>query len=143
MSMKRNAAWAALAVAMSAGSAHAGQCRDPWITQAIQEVTGRQPNGSYESGECTYTQYGGGHWNSYPELKGYVRQRLGLSLGVSRGDFGRMSLGQYNALPKQSYNGRLWAYYNGRWMQVVAQGGGNMRLIGQDSAGIIIDNGAN
>jgi hypothetical protein len=73
------AAVAAALVATFAVSAPAmaGQCRDPWITQAIHEVTGRWPNGDYESGECTYTQYGGGHWNSYAELKGYVQQRLG------------------------------------------------------------------
>ncbi len=64
-------------IALASTPAFAGSCRDPWVTQAITEVTHRQPNGSYESGECTYTQYGGGHWNSYAELKGYVQQRLG------------------------------------------------------------------
>jgi hypothetical protein len=115
----------------------AGQCRDPWITQAIHEVTGRWPNGDYESGECAYTQYGGGRWNSYAQLKGYVQQRLGSSYSINRNDFPAISYGQFNALPKRSVGGSTYALYNGHWMRLITDNGGAMRLITSDGASIV------
>ena len=66
---------AAAGLAWSA-PAQSGPCRDPWINQAIREVTraqGREraPNGRHESGECNIHLYGAS-WSSYGELKGYV-----------------------------------------------------------------------
>jgi len=63
---------AALALA-SPARAESGVCRDPWVTQAIQQVTGRSPDGSADLGECNYRLYGGGQWNSYPDLLNKVR----------------------------------------------------------------------
>ncbi len=57
-----------------ANNAQAGQCRDPWVTQAIQQVTGRAPTGNHESGDCNIKNFNNGHWNSYPELVGYVQK---------------------------------------------------------------------
>ena len=48
-------------------------CRDPWVSQAVREVAGREPYGSGEIGECNIQLYGA-RWGSYDELKGYVRQ---------------------------------------------------------------------
>lgn len=53
-----------------------GICRDPWVTQAIKEVTGRSPNGTGDTGECNYMLYGHGQWNSYDDLKAKVRAAL-------------------------------------------------------------------
>ena len=68
---------AAATVAM-AGAAQAGNCRDPWVTRAVTQVTGHAPNGSYESGDCSITNYGGGHWSSYPDLVNKVRAHFGM-----------------------------------------------------------------
>lgn len=70
------AAAAGLAWTAAPAAAQSGPCRDPWINQAIREVTraqGREraPNGRYESGECNIHLYGAS-WSSYNELKGYV-----------------------------------------------------------------------
>jgi hypothetical protein len=54
-------------------TAQQGQCRDAWVTQAVREVTGRAPNGSGDSGECNFRNYGGGQWSSYPDLVNKVR----------------------------------------------------------------------
>lgn len=131
---------------LTPAAAQAGQCRDPWITQAIHEVTGRWPNADYESGECQYTQYGGGHWGSYAELKGYVQARLGgPSLG--RPSFPAsgqaLSLSAFNALPKQTRGGQNYVFYNGQWAQILVNGGGSMRLLNQDGSSIAVDHGAN
>ncbi|MBP9866110.1 MAG: hypothetical protein KBC91_06885 [Candidatus Omnitrophica bacterium] len=57
----------------AAQTAQAGQCRDPWVTQAIQQVTGRAPTGNHESGDCNIYNFNNGKWGSYPELVGYVQ----------------------------------------------------------------------
>ncbi|MDE2227802.1 MAG: hypothetical protein KGL11_02020 [Alphaproteobacteria bacterium] len=57
--------------------AAAGQCKDPWVTQAVQQVTGRSPNGSGDNGECNIYRYGGGHWSSYSDLVAKVRFAFG------------------------------------------------------------------
>ena len=60
-----------------AGSAQAGQCRDPWVTQAIQQVSGHAPTGNYETGDCNIRNFNNGSWGSYPELLGYVQKYYG------------------------------------------------------------------
>jgi hypothetical protein len=59
-------------VAASPGSAEA-QCADAWVTRAIQEVKGRAPQGSGNSGECNIDRYGAGSWTDYQDLKTRVR----------------------------------------------------------------------
>ncbi len=63
------------------GTAHAlaGQCRDPWVTRAIEQVTGHQPSGTYEAGDCNIHNYGGGHWSSYADLVTKVRAHFGAT----------------------------------------------------------------
>jgi hypothetical protein len=50
------------------------RCGDPWVTQAVQEVTGVTPVGNV----CNIYLYGHGSWRSYDELKGDVRTTLGV-----------------------------------------------------------------
>lgn len=119
--------------------AAAGQCRDPWITQAIREVTGRWPSGDYESGECTYTQYGGGHWNSYAQLKGYVQQRLGSRYSFGGGP----ATVALSSLPSTMSNGQRYVAYQGRWWRVQPLGNGAYRLISNDGGSIVTNTSAN
>lgn len=48
------------------------QCSDAWVSQAINELKGRGPFGSGNSGECRIQNYGGGSWTSYQDLKNKV-----------------------------------------------------------------------
>lgn len=50
-----------------------GDCNDVWVTQAIREVMARDPNGIANSGECMTSNYGGGSWSNYEDLKTKVR----------------------------------------------------------------------
>lgn len=147
MTIKRSALLAAVclgAVAALAGSpAAAGQCRDPWITQAVHEVTGRWPNGDYESGECTYTQYGGGHWNSYAQLKGYVQQRLGGGGYSFNGGGGAQTGVALSSLPSTTQNGQRYVSYQGRWWRVTPLGNGAYKIISNDGASIVTNTSAN
>jgi hypothetical protein len=68
---------------LAAVPAFAGQCRDPWVTKAVQQVTGHQPNGSADNGECDYRRYGGGHWTTYDDLLTKVRTAFGASAPAS------------------------------------------------------------
>jgi len=63
----------------SSGSAvqASGSCRDPWVTQAIQQVVGRAPQGSGDTGECDYHRYGGGSWTTYNDLVQKVSAAFG------------------------------------------------------------------
>ena len=65
---------------LAAIEAHAGNCRDPWVTKAVTQVQGRTPNGSGDSGECDYRRYGGGKWSTYDDLVGKVRTAFGKSI---------------------------------------------------------------
>lgn len=73
----------AVATLAMAGAAQAGTCRDPWVTQAVQQVTGHAPNGSYESGDCNIHNYGGGSWSSYPDLITKVRAHFGMQASAA------------------------------------------------------------
>ena len=106
-----------MAALAAATAAQAGQCRDPWVTQAVREVTGREPNGAGESGECRYTSYGAGQWSSYPDLLGKVRAVLG----------------QRGSAPP--------AMVRPNAPQIAPNINGG-RVIGQDGAGLINDGGA-
>jgi hypothetical protein len=48
-------------------NAHA-QCTDPWVTQAVKEVK----VSIVVATDCPITNYGGGHWSSYADLKAKV-----------------------------------------------------------------------
>ena len=114
---------------LAAAPALAGQCRDPWITQAVHEVTGRWPNGDYESGECTYTQYGGGHWNSYAQLKGYVQARLSPPLFYTPSADLRLSSSQVRSLPTTSVAGVGTVYViSGKYYKLISSDSASMTL---------------
>jgi hypothetical protein len=49
------------------GGAHAANCSDPWVTQAVTDVL-RRPPPSSAAPECNIYLYNGGHWNSYADL---------------------------------------------------------------------------
>jgi hypothetical protein len=115
----------------------AAQCRDPWISQAIREVTGRAPNGSGESGECRYTQYGGGQWGSYAQLKGYVQNALGGSFrgalsGTYNAPAGQVRVPRGDVTQFRSFNGRQQFQFQGRWFNLIGTDGAT--LIGTDGA---------
>lgn len=73
----------AASVACVAAPAFAGQCRDPWVTQAVTAVQGREPAGQGELGECNIKLYGGGQWSSYDDLMNKVRARYPRVAGAS------------------------------------------------------------
>jgi alpha-tubulin suppressor-like RCC1 family protein len=49
--------------------AEVGDCRDPWISQAVRETAGRRAIGSGDSGECMPALYGRGSWSGWQDLK--------------------------------------------------------------------------
>jgi hypothetical protein len=119
---------AATLLALQAGPALAGTCRDPWITQAITEVTGKPPTGSGESGDCTYTQYGGGRWSNYPQLKGYVQQTLRPAGGPAAG---QVAISRNQVQQWRTTGGVQQFQYNNKWYTLVSNANGG--VIGTDS----------
>jgi hypothetical protein len=57
--------------------ARAGESTDTWVTSAVRAVTGRYPDSSGSSGDCSPDYYGRnlgqGHWSSYQDLLNKVR----------------------------------------------------------------------
>jgi hypothetical protein len=115
-------------VGAAATPAFAGECRDPWVTQAIREVTKRDPVGAGETGECRYTRYGGGQWSSYPDLVAKVRAAFGQSSAGRPAITGINS----NLLQNQRANGSgIVAVGAGN---IVSPGGGNIVAVGAGNA---------
>lgn len=54
--------------ALSMDAAVAGNCADPWVTQAVTEVL-RRPPASALAPECNIKLYNNGRWGSYKELR--------------------------------------------------------------------------
>jgi hypothetical protein len=57
-----------LGLGLMSGAAWAGNCNDPWVTQAVIEVL-RRPPASASAPECNIRLYNNGHWNSYAQLR--------------------------------------------------------------------------
>ena len=53
-----------------------GPERSRRLTDVVSEVTGREPSGSGNNGECYIGNYNGGSWNNYDELAGHVQVAL-------------------------------------------------------------------
>lgn len=53
-----------------------GSCNDPWVSKAVQEVTGSPAKGSGNNDQCNIMLYGNGHWSSYPDLLEKVKRAL-------------------------------------------------------------------
>lgn len=130
----------------------AGQCGDPWVTRAVQQVMGRPPAGSGNDGECSIYRYGGGHWTSYDDLVGKVRVAFGraqpqqpptLNLGVKASDFTVPSTALGYSQGRAPAQGRTVSYQGRQYqvVNVVAQGGGN--LITDNGGGLLSTNGGN
>lgn len=62
-----------LALLLVLGSFVRAQNCDPWIVQAYKEYYQRTPSAT----ECNIKNYNNGSWNSYEELKGYIRKYAG------------------------------------------------------------------
>lgn len=52
-------------------------CKEPWVGEAIIEVTGSQTISKPQL--CNIKNYGGGRWNSYPDLVNKVREFINSS----------------------------------------------------------------
>lgn len=119
-------------------NAYAGQCRDPWVTRAVTQVTGRQPSGSGDSGDCDYRRYGGGRWTTYDDLVGKVRAEYARhSLPAAKtAPAPKASLGQQLKAPAAPASGLVRNGGSG----IVANNGS--RVIGEHGAGLIWPNGA-
>lgn len=110
------------------GFASAGNCKDPWVTQAVKEVLKRSPNGSGNTGECDIQRYGNGHWSSYNDLVSKVRAANGF--GIAQGS---VRPGGAAAAPVGTFN------RNGG--QVVSAGGAN--VVSAGGANVVSAGGAN
>lgn len=119
----------AMVTLFAAQNALAGQCRDPWVTQAIQQVKGRAPVDNYESGECNIRNFNNGSWGSYPELLGYVQKyfnsRPSLASGARPAIAGGVNAG--SMLRGGSNPNGIVAAGGGN---IVAAGGGNIVAAG-------------
>ncbi len=138
-----------LTVLAVAAAAQAGTCRDPWVDQAIREVTGREPNGNYESGDCNVRNFNNASWNSYVELKRYVRGYFARPAPVTA-----PTLAPSGVRPNlnSSYNPQLATSVNGSPLignaggTLIGDGGGTLRrdaygnLIGHDGATVRSNN---
>ncbi len=129
----------ALALGATAGSTilfsapAAAQCADPWVTQAVQEVTGRTPRGSGQTGECNIKNYNAGSWSSYSDLKTYVQRLLGQRLVLpTAGIAGRaqVRIDRNQATQIRTVNGQQQFQHNGRWYNLIGNDGST--LVGQD-----------
>lgn len=76
---------------LSAGAALAGNCKDPWVTQAVVEVLRRAP-ASASAPECNIRLYNNGQWSSYSQLR--------LAVGTYWGTHA------YPTNPPPAYSGR-------------------------------------
>jgi hypothetical protein len=120
----------AACLALQGVDAFAGNCRDPWVTKAVTQVTGRAPNGAGEDGECSIKRYGGGKWTSYEDLVGKVRTAFGKSSLTSAAKSPpSAALGQPLKQPGTVPPGSLVGNHGGR-------------VIGEHGAGIVANNGS-
>jgi hypothetical protein len=111
-------AFAALTTLSIFSTNASAQCRDTWISQAVQEVSGRAVKGSGDADECKKTNYGGGNWSSYPDLVNKVR-----AAGVCKDPWitqafkevkgsGPAGWGLTNECTIKLYNNGSWSSYN-------------------------------
>lgn len=123
-------------------AASAGQCRDPWVTQAITQITGHAPRGAGETLDCKYTLYGGGSWSSYADLVNKVRASYRDPMASSGVPAAALASG---ARPSVLGNGAGGAGIVASGAgNIVASGAGNMRGNGivASGAGNIVASGA-
>lgn len=56
---------------------YSGQCSEPGINQAFQELLDQKPRGQGTLGQCNPQEYREGHWRNYEDLKSGVRELYG------------------------------------------------------------------
>ena len=125
----------------------AGQCNDPWVTQAVTTYLHRAPASS-QAVECNVKLYRNGHWASRDELFAavdaywsthslpasqpvvapYRRQPNGPQIATHRDQYGRLvdSSGRVVAHDGGTMIGQDGASIQRRGGNVVSQGGGNV-----------------
>lgn len=113
-------------------------CADPWVTKAVKQVTGRDAQGSGNSGQCNISLYGGGHWSNYNDLVGKVTVALRPAPPVAAQKPPAPVLSNPKNAIGTAGGGNIVASGGGN---IVASGGGNLK---QGAAGgkIISTNGA-
>lgn len=135
MSMKKVLGLMTLAVLAFAQIAQAGSCRDPWVTQAITEVSGRAPNASGESGECNIYNFNGGQWSDYTQLKRAVRGYFASHPTYAV----PAAVPSYNPSAVNTVYNQSQIASNANRANLIGDGGGT--LIGHDGATLIGDGG--
>jgi hypothetical protein len=112
-------AWAAVLTLATLSTANA-QCRDAWISRAVQEITGRPVRGSGDRDECNKMDYGRGSWSSFEDLKSkvqvagickdtWITQAYKDPQGAGHVPEGWGTIGQCNV---KLYNNGTWGSYN-------------------------------
>ena len=138
------------AAGLAAGSAYAGSCNDPWVTQAVTDALRRPPSGP-SAPECNIYLYNNGHWGSYNELRSAVGVYWGMHAYPAQQNYtiqpagdlqiSAASLGYTPAVGSRvTYQGRLYQV-----SRTIAQGGGNvivLHLINMDGASVVGPGGA-
>ncbi len=95
----------------SPGSLSFQPCKDPWVTDAILEVTG---SGSPPTGKvCDPYLYGNANWNSYPELVQFVRDRFAMYCGDLWVTQAVMEV--FDRVPQNSIDCDYSQYAGGQW----------------------------
>lgn len=134
---------------MASGTASAGQCGDPWVTQAVTEVL-RRPPPSNNAPECNIKLYNNGHWSNYKELRLAVGTYWSLHSYPSAAAPPVATLAPLTVsaqsvqnMPHATKDGQTVVFFNNRWNYLVASGAGNFQLKPGVVGKIMVNNGAN
>ncbi|MBW4625390.1 MAG: hypothetical protein KME49_07775 [Brasilonema octagenarum HA4186-MV1] len=95
-------------------------CRDPWVTKAVSQVTGRPPKGQDDRGECNIRLYGNGYWSSYEDLVKKVKDaKASYEPGVCRDSWVTKAVTQASGRDPKGYGEvgecDMYLYGNGFW----------------------------
>jgi len=153
-----------VAAALVFAAVASAQCRDPWVSQAVQQVLGRNASGSADSGECAPANYGGGQWSSFPDLV----EKVATHFQVCRDPWIRAAVQQvtgrapqgyadYGECSPSNYTG-TWSSYQDLYNKVYAHFhppapparavpqsmlGSNAGFVGQNGSAIVAAGGGN
>lgn len=97
-----------------------GVCRDPWVTKAVSQVTGKPPKGQDDRGECNIRLYGNGRWSSYEDLVKKVKEAFAsFTPEVCRDPWVTKAVSQVTGRPPKGYGEvgecDMYLYSNGSW----------------------------
>lgn len=96
-----------------------GVCKDPWVTRAVRQVTGKPPRGQDDRGECNIRLYGS-HWSSYEDLVKKVKEAFAsFTPGVCRDPWVTDAVKEVTKRPPKGYGEigecDMYLYGNGHW----------------------------